>query len=62
MLVILSFEDLAKVIGHLISSLPVVKYGALHYRNLDMDKVVAHKLTKGNFDDRMCIYHQGILI
>ena len=39
--------DVAKVIGHLISSLPGVKYGALYYRNLEMDKVAALKLAKG---------------
>jgi len=36
-------------IGHLISSLPGVKYGALYYRNLEMNKVAALKLAKGNF-------------
>ena len=50
----------AKVIGHLISSLPGVKYGALYYRNLEMDKVAALKLAKGNFEDKMCISQKGI--
>jgi len=38
-------RDVAKVIGHLISSLPGVKYGALYYRNLEMNKVAALKLN-----------------
>ena len=53
-------RDVAKVISHLISSLPGVKYGALYYRNLEMNKVAALKLAKGNFDGRMCISHNGI--
>ena len=40
-------REVAKVIGHLISGLPGVKYGALYYRNLEMIKVAALKLTKG---------------
>ena len=52
-------RDVAKVIDHLISSLPGVKYGALYYRNLELDKVAALKLAKGNFEDKMCIFHKG---
>lgn len=54
-------REVAKVIGHLISSLPGVKYGALYYRNLEKNKVAALKLTKGNFEETMCISHNGIL-
>ena len=54
-------RDVPKVIGHLISSLPGVKYGSLYYRNLEMDKVAALKLAKKNFEDKMCISHLGIL-
>ena len=53
-------REVAKVIGHLISSLPGVKYGALYYKNLEMKKVAALKLTKGNFEETMCISHNGI--
>ena len=53
-------REVAKVIGHLISSLPGVKYGALYYRNLEMNKVAALKLAKGNFEETMCISHNGI--
>ena len=55
-----TIRGVAKVIGHLISSLPGVKYGTLYYRNLEMDKVVALKVAKGNFDDSMCLCHKGI--
>ena len=53
-------RDVAKVIGHLISSLKGVKYGALYYRNLEMNKVSALKLAKGNFEETTCISHNGI--
>ncbi|XP_044179907.1 uncharacterized protein LOC114968520 [Acropora millepora] len=53
-------REVANVIGHLISSLPGVKYGALYYRNFEMNKVAALKLTKGNFEETMCISHNGI--
>lgn len=53
-------RDVAKVIGHLISSLPGVKYGALYYRNLEMAKIAALKRAKGNFEDTMCISQIGI--
>ena len=53
-------RDVAKVIGHLISSLPGVKYGALYYRNLEMEKIAALKSANGNFEDKMCIAHKGI--
>ena len=53
-------RDVAKVIGHLISSLPRVKYGALYYRNLEMEKITALKSANGNFEDKMCIAHKGI--
>ena len=53
-------RDIAKVIDHLISILPGVMYGALYYRNLEMDKVAALKLAKGNFEDNMYISHKVI--
>ena len=36
------------------------KYGALYYRNLEMNKVAALKLAKGNFEETKCISHNGI--
>ena len=55
-----TIRDVAKVIGHLISILPGVMYGALYYRNLEMDKFAALKLAKGNFEDNMYISHKVI--
>ena len=42
-------RDVAKVIGHLISILSGVMYGALYYRNLEMDKVASLKFSQREF-------------
>lgn len=50
----------AKVIGHLISSLPAVMFGALYYRCLEKDKTLALKVAKGSFEANMSISQNGI--
>ena len=54
-------RDIARVIGYLVSSLPAVQYGALYYRYLEMDKVQALNLSKGNFEADMTVSNQGII-
>ena len=46
-----SIRYLAKVIGVLVSSLPAVPYGALHYRYLEHDKIMALRISHGKFDE-----------
>ncbi|CAH3019867.1 unnamed protein product, partial [Porites evermanni] len=46
----IEFEELAHVIGLLVSSLPGVQFGRLHYRQLEKDKSRALQLCKGNYD------------
>ena len=41
---------LEKIIGSLVASLPSVKFGRLHYRQLETEKDLALKNNKGNFD------------
>jgi len=41
---------LAKAIGIFVSSFPAVKFGPLHYRNLEKEKTIALKQNKGNFE------------
>lgn len=43
-------RELAHVIGFLVSSLPGVQFGRLHYRQLEKDKSRALQLCKGNYD------------
>jgi hypothetical protein len=45
----------SRVIGLLVSSFSAVEYGPLHYRNLEMNKIDALKLSAGKFDAEMNI-------
>ena len=53
-------RDIARLIGHLVSSLPAVKYGTLYYRYLEMNKINALKYVKGNFEAIMAISEKGV--
>ena len=45
-----TIRQVAKLLGTLTSCLPGVQYGPLHYRALEVCKIVALKRAKGNFD------------
>ena len=45
-----SIRELARVIGMIVASFPAVKYGPLHYRQLEKEKTHALKNSKGDFD------------
>jgi hypothetical protein len=45
-----SIRQLAQVIGLLVSCIPAVRFGKLHYRQLEIEKIQALKLHKGCFD------------
>ena len=45
----------ARLIGHMVSCFPGVEFGELFYRQLEIEKSVALKVEKGNFD---AIIHQ----
>ena len=53
-------RDIARIIGYLISSFPGVKFGALYYRYLEMDKIKALKQSKGNFNALMSVSKKGV--
>ena len=44
-----SILELSQIIGLLVSSLPAVQYGLLHYRHLEIDKNIALRHSKGNY-------------
>ena len=48
-----SIRRVAQLIGIIVSSLPGVKYGGSHYRNLEWEKISAIKSNKGSFDDKI---------
>ena len=45
-----TLRELAHVIGLLVSSLPGVQFGELHYRKLEINKTAALQSNKGNYD------------
>ena len=53
-------QDIARLIGYLISNFPGVKFGALYYRYLEMDKIKALKQSKGDFDALMSVSKNGV--
>ncbi|XP_072039807.1 uncharacterized protein [Amphiura filiformis] len=48
-------RQVAKVIGKLVAAFPGVDYGPLHYRELEKEKSMALKISKGNFDSKMIL-------
>ena len=56
----LKIRDIARPIGHLVSSLPAVKYGTLYYRYSEMDKINALKCSKGNVVAHVVISEKGV--
>ena len=48
-------EYVAKIIGYLVSSLPAVQFGALYYKSIEKDKIMALKASKGNFKGKMSL-------
>ena len=50
-----SIQFVSEIIGLLISALPGVGFGQLHYRSLEIDRNNALKLHSGNYKRKMCI-------
>ena len=48
-----SIRFVAKVIGKVVSALPGVEFGRLHYRNLERDKIYALSANQGDYDALM---------
>ena len=49
----LSIRFVAKVIGKVVSALPGMEFGRLHYRNLERDKIYALSANQGDYDALM---------
>ena len=45
-----SIRDTAKAVGYMVSCLPAVPFGGIHYRSLENDKIQALKTSRGDFD------------
>ena len=51
----ITIRELASLIGTLVSTVPGVELGPLHYRTLEHDKDLALKRSNGNFDSEMSL-------
>lgn len=57
----IKIEELASLIGTIVSSFPGTEYGPLHYRTLECEKTQALRLSKGKFDEKMILSSQAKL-
>jgi hypothetical protein len=55
-----TIRDVAQIIGYLVSSFPVVRYGECHYRAIERDKILALKIARGNFVGHMQLSNRAI--
>ena len=55
-----TIRSVSEVIGYLVSSLPAIRYGMLHYRSLEIDKNKALKASKGQYNSYMVLSKQAI--
>lgn len=51
----ISIRHFAKLIGKMVAAEPGVKYAALHFKSLELEKDKALKINCGNFDNKMKI-------
>ena len=49
----LTIRFVAKVIGKVVSALPGMEFGRLHYRNLERDEIYALSANQGDYDALM---------
>ena len=56
----ISIQELAEVIGLLVSSFPGVIHGPLFYRNLETDKTMALRQNKGNFQALVSLSQESL--
>lgn len=52
-----SIREVAHVIGLLVSTFSAVEFGPLYYRELEKEKILALKRSKGDFEAKMSVTH-----
>ncbi|XP_072048693.1 uncharacterized protein [Amphiura filiformis] len=55
----LKIRQVAKVIGKLVAAMPAVQYGQLHYRQLEIEKTMALRNNRGNFNNSMKLSNEA---
>jgi len=56
----MTIREVAQVIGLIVSSLPGVMFGELHYRNLEKNKILALQDSRGNYDGPMILSKESM--
>ena len=56
-----SIRAVASTIGSIISYIPAIQYGKLHYRDIENEKIIALKENRGNFDASMKLTKAAIV-
>ena len=51
----IKIREVAKIIGNIIAAIEATTYGKLYYRNIENQKILALKDSKGNFDAHMSL-------
>ena len=54
----LAIREVASVVGHMVASFPASAFGPLYYRNIERDKIIALKISNGDFDKHMRLSKQ----
>jgi len=57
---VISIREVTHVIGLLVCSLPVVQYGALYYRSLEIDRNTALQQNNGNYEATMILSSESV--
>ena len=55
----LIIRKIARLLGKITSSFAAVRFGPLHYRLLDWDKILALKFVKEHFDKKLKNFQAG---
>jgi hypothetical protein len=58
---LLTIRQVSQVLGTLVSTLPGVEYGQLHFRFLEMDKIRALQENNGNFEAHLTLSAKAVL-
>ena len=56
----ITIRELARVISLIVTSSPAVRFGPLHYRQLEKETSTALKLSRGEFDQEVHLSQAGI--
>lgn len=57
-----AIREVASLIGTLVATFPGVDFGPLYYRSLEHDKDTANKASAGDYEQKMCLSRESIVM